>query len=420
MSLRRLLSRHLLQPYGGALLAVLVFQALQAAATLSLPTINARLIDDGVLAGDNDTIRSMGALMLVFTLLQVVFAVSAVRVGARAAMGFGRDVRSDLFHRVTGYSAREVGRFGAPSLITRITNDVQQVQQLVVLGATMMLSAPLMMTIGLVLAVTSDTGLSKVFAVAIPVTVVVLGTVVSRMVPAFQQMQFRIDRMNTVLREQITGLRVVRAFVREPEETARFERTNADVTEVALRSGRMMSMMFPTVGLIMNTTSVAMIWFGAGRVDSGAIQVGTLVAFLTYTIQILMGVVMATFMISMIPRAGVAAERIVEVLETPSTVTAPVDPVSDPPERGTVEFRDVSFRYPGADRAVLRNVSFRVEPGATLAVIGATGSGKTTMVNLVARLFDATEGTVLVDGVDGRVVDAIVEDNPEDWTKFED
>ncbi|MGH1502783.1 MAG: ABC transporter ATP-binding protein [Acidimicrobiales bacterium] len=406
MSLRRLLSRHLLQPYGGALLAVLVFQALQAAATLSLPTINARLIDDGVLAGDNDTIRSMGALMLVFTLLQVVFAVSAVRVGARAAMGFGRDVRSDLFHRVTGYSAREVGRFGAPSLITRITNDVQQVQQLVVLGATMMLSAPLMMTIGLVLAVTSDTGLSKVFAVAIPVTVVVLGTVVSRMVPAFQQMQFRIDRMNTVLREQITGLRVVRAFVREPEETARFERTNADVTEVALRSGRMMSMMFPTVGLIMNTTSVAMIWFGAGRVDSGAIQVGTLVAFLTYTIQILMGVVMATFMISMIPRAGVAAERIVEVLETSSTVTAPVDPVSDPPERGTVEFRDVSFRYPGAGRAVLRNVSFRVEPGATLAVIGATGSGKTTMVNLVARLFDATEGTVLVDGVDVRRLDA--------------
>jgi ATP-binding cassette subfamily B protein len=268
-----------------------------------------------------------------------------------------------------------------------------------------MIAAPLMMVIGLVMAIREDTGLSVVLAFAIPATITILGVVVSRMVPAFQLMQERIDRLNSVLREQITGIRVVRAFVREPAETERFAKANADVTEVALRAGRLMSTMFPTVGLIMNTTSVAVIWVGAGRIEAGAVQVGSVVAYLTYVIQILMGVVMATFMISMIPRAGVAAERIVDVLDTEVTVRPPVDPVTETPEHGTLELRRVGFRYPGADRAVLTDVSFRVEPGQTTAVIGSTGSGKSTLANLVLRLFDATEGTVLVDGVDVRRLD---------------
>ncbi|MGF1597166.1 MAG: ABC transporter ATP-binding protein [Acidimicrobiales bacterium] len=405
MKLRRLLASHL-GPYRNLLIVVLVLQAVQTTATLTLPAINANLIDNGVLPNDTGYIRSAGAWMVGISLVQVVFAAAAVRFGAKVAMGFGRDVRRDVFHQVTDFSAREVGRFGASSLITRITNDVQQIQMLVVLAATMMISAPLMMIIGVIMALREDVGLSVVFAVAVPVTVVVLGLVVARMVPAFQLMQARIDRINLVLREQITGIRVVRAFVREPEETERFAAANREVTDVALRAGRLMSTMFPTVGLVMNLSSVAVIWVGASRIESGAIQVGSMVAFLTYVIQILMGVVMATFMISMIPRAGVAADRIVDVLATESTVRRPVDPVTDTPERGTLEFRDVGFAYPGAERPVLRDVSFRVEPGRTTAVIGSTGAGKTTMVNLVCRLFDATEGSVLVDGVDVRRLDA--------------
>lgn len=404
MSLRTLIRTHL-GPFRSMLLVVVALQAVQTFATLMLPGLNASLIDDGVLVGDTGHIWRTGGVMLAFTMVQIVFAAAAVWFGARAAMGFGRDLRRDLFHQVTSYSAREVSSFGAPSLITRITNDVQQVQMLIVLATTMMIAAPLTMSIGLVLAIREDIGLSVVLAVAIPAAVVILGIVISQMVPAFRLMQERIDRVNAVLREQITGIRVVRAFVREPHETRRFAAANADLTSVSLRAGRLMSIMFPTVGLIMNMSSLAVLYVGADRIASGQMQVGSLVAYLTYLVQILMAVVMLTFMVSMIPRAGVAADRIVEVLRTDSTVTVPVDPITEVPHRGTVEFRDVSFSYPGAEHPVLRDVSFTVGAGRTLGVIGSTGAGKTTLVNLVLRLIDPTGGTVLVDGVDVRRLD---------------
>jgi ATP-binding cassette subfamily B multidrug efflux pump len=404
VKLRELIASHL-WPYKRLLGLVVVLQAVQTTATLTIPALSADLIDNGVLVGDNAYIWRQGVVMLAFALVQICFAVAAVRFGAKVAMGFGRDIRRDLFHQVTGYSAREVGHFGAPSLITRITNDVQQVQLLVVMATTMMIAAPLMMVVGLVMAVREDIGLSVVLAVAIPVAVGVLAIVISFMVPAFQLMQVRIDGINRVLRDQITGIRVVRAFVREPQETERFADANTELTSVALRAGRLMSTMFPTVGLIVNLASIGVLWVGADRIASGSTQIGSLVAYLTYVVQVLMAVVMVTFMVSMIPRAGVAAERIVEVLETESTVRPAANPVADVSEHGTLEFREVGFRYPGAEAPVLRDVSFRIEPGQTTAVIGSTGSGKSTLVNLVPRLFDATTGAVLVDGVDVRELD---------------
>jgi ATP-binding cassette subfamily B protein len=404
MSLRQLLRTHL-APYKQVLWIVVVLQAVQTSATLALPTLNADLINKGVLVGDNGYIWRTGVVMIGFSFVQIVFAAAAVWFGARAAMGFGRDLRRDLFHQVTDYSAREVGRFGAPSLITRITNDVQQVQMLVVLAATMMIAAPLTMVIGIVLAVREDAGLSVILIFAMPGAVILLGAIVSRMVPAFQLMQVRIDRVNGVLREQITGIRVVRAFVREPQEVARFAEANAELTDTALRTGRLMAATFPTVGLIINVSSLAVLWIGADRIAAGDMQVGSLVAYLSYLIQILIAVVMATFMASMIPRAAVAADRIVEVLDTDSSVRPPADPVTEVPERGTLEFRDVDFSYAGAQEPVLCGISFRVEAGQTTAIIGSTGAGKTTVVNLIARLFDATSGAVLVDGVDVRDLD---------------
>ena len=404
MSLIRLLRSHL-APYRRTLILVVVLQAVQTFASLTLPSLNADIIDKGVLAGDNGFIYRTGALMLLFTLVQITFAVGAVWYGSRTALGFGRDVRRDLFHRVTDFSAQEVGRFGAPSLITRITNDVQQVQLLVVMGATMMVASPLTLVIGLVMALREDVGLSVVIVVAMPVTVVILGSVVRRMVPAFQRMQGHIDKVNRVLREQITGIRVVRAFVREPEEAARFAEANQELTDTSLRAGRLMASMFPTVILIINTSSIAVLWVGADRVGAGKMALGSVIAFLTYVIQILMAIAMATFMVSMIPRAAVAAGRIDEVLSTPSSVRAPEHPVTTVTEHGTLEFRDVGFHYPGAEQPVLCNISFRIEPGRTLAVIGSTGAGKSTLVNLVPRLFDATSGAVFVDGVDVRRLD---------------
>jgi ATP-binding cassette, subfamily B, multidrug efflux pump len=404
MSLRRLITSHL-GPYRSTLMIVVALQAVQAFATLTLPGLNADLIDNGVLVGDNAYIWRVGGIMLVFTLVQILFAAGATWFGARAAMGFGRDVRRDLFHQVTSYSAREVGSFGAPSLITRITNDVQQVQTLIVLVSTMMIAAPLTMTIGLALAIREDIGLSVVLAIAIPAAVLILGLVIVQMVPAFRLMQVRIDRVNTVLREQITGIRVVRAFVREPQETARFATANADLTTVSLRVGRLMSLMFPTVGLIMNMSSLAVLWVGADRIAAGQMQVGSLIAYLSYLVQVLMAVMMLTFMTSLIPRAGVAADRILDVLDTQSSVEVPTSPVREMPERGTLEFRAVSFRYPGAEHPVLDDLSFKVGPGQTLGVIGSTGSGKTTLVNLALRLIDATSGIVLVNGVDVRHLD---------------
>ncbi len=404
-SLWKLLTSHLFGPYRKVLLIVIALQSVQTFAVLTLPTINADLIDNGVLTGDRDHIWKMGALMLVFTVVQIVFAAGAVWFGARVAMGFGRDVRRDLFHQVTGYSAREVAQFGAPSLITRITNDVQQIQQLVVLATTMMITVPLMMVIGIVMAVREDVGLSVVLVVAIPVAVLLLGSLVYRMVPYFQAMQLRVDKVNSVLREQITGIRVVRAFVREPEESARFADANEALTDTALHSGRLMAAMFPTVTLIVNVSSVGVLWIGADRISSGDMQIGSLVAYLTYLVQILMAVVMATFLVSMIPRASVAGERIVEVLDTESTVTQPTDPVRELHEAGTLEFRDVGFSYPGAQSSVLSDISFRTTAGRTTAIIGSTGAGKTTLVNLVSRLFDVTSGAVLIDGVDVRRLD---------------
>ena len=404
MNLWRLLKSHL-GPYRKALITVVVLQAISTFAALTLPTINALLIDNGVLKGDNDYILTMGAVMLFFSFVQITFASAAVWFGARAAMGFGRDIRRELFHTVTGYSAREVGQFGAPSLITRTTNDVTQIQTLVVLATTMMIAAPLTMIIGIFFAVREDVGLSVILLVAIPSAVIILGSIVYRMIPSFQAMQGRVDRVNLVLREQITGMRVVRAFVREPQEVERFAQANDELTQTALSAGRLQAATFPTVMLIINLSSIAVIWIGGNEVGAGQIEVGTLVAYLSYIIQILFAVVMVTFMVSMIPRAAVAADRVSEVLETPSTVRQPDNPVTSVTERGTLEFRDVGFAYPGADRPVLCNLSFRVEAGTTTAIIGSTGSGKTTLVNLVSRLSDVTEGAVLVDGVDVRELD---------------
>ncbi|HWL44351.1 MAG TPA: ABC transporter ATP-binding protein [Ilumatobacter sp.] len=404
MKLWRLLRSHL-RPYRGQIAVLVVLQALQAIAMLMLPSLSADLIDRGVIGGDKPFIWRTGGVMLAYSAAQVVLASAAIWVGARVAMGFSRDVRRDLFQTVTAYSAREVGAFGAPSLITRITNDVAQVQILVVMGATMMLAAPITMVAGIIMAVRQDVGLSVVFVVAIPVVVVVLGRLIVRLVPAFQAMQARIDDVNRVLREQITGVRVVRAFVREPEETRRFAEANAELTDLALRSGRLFARMFPTVGFIVNAAIIAAVALAAPAIERGDLQVGSLIAYQVYLVQILMSVVMLTFLASLTPRAAVAADRIVDVLDTEPSVRAADEPVTTVPEPGTVEFRNVGFAYPGAERAVLTDVSFRVTPGTTTAVIGSTGSGKTTVVNLVVRLFDATSGSVLVNGVDVRALD---------------
>jgi ATP-binding cassette subfamily B protein len=404
MKLRQLLRRYL-GPHRRAVVLLVVLQAVQTTATLLLPTLNARLIDHGVLVGHRGTIWRVGGLMLAISLVQVVLAAAAVWYGAQAAMGFGRDVRRNIFGRVTEFSAREVGHFGAPSLITRITNDVQQVQMLMVMVATMLLAAPLTMIIGIVLAVREDAGMSMLLLVVVPIEIVVLGSIVARMSPAFQQMQTRIDRVNTVLREQIAGVRVVRAFTREPEESRRFAAANTELTEMSMRAARLMAATFPTVTLIVNVSSIAVLWIGADRIASGHTHIGSLIAYLTYLLQILISVLMATFMVSMIPRAAVAAGRIGDVLETEPSVRPPVQPVGEFVEPGALELRDVSFRYPGAEHAVIDGVSFRVAAGETTAIIGSTGSGKTTLLSLAARLIDATAGQVLVGGVDVRDLD---------------
>lgn len=399
--LSRVLRTHL-APYRRTLLAVVAFQTIQVVAALTLPALTSRIIDRGVLPGDVGYIRRDGAVMLALSFVQGFFAIAAVRFGARAAMGFGREVRSSLFHRVTSFSAREVAQFGAPSLITRITNDVQQVQMLVVMACTMAVAAPITLVVGLFMANREDAGLSWVLVFAIPIAGVVLGTIVSQMVPAFRRVQELIDQVNRILREQITGIRVVRAFVREPEETRRFERANEDLTRVSLRAGRLMSAMFPTANLLINLASVAVIWVGADRIGDADLQVGSLVAYLSYLVQILMSVVLATFMLSMIPRAAVAAGRIQEVLDTETSVVLPAAPVTVQPAPGTLEMRDVGFHYPGAEHPVLTGVSFRTGRGQTTAIVGSTGAGKTTLAGLIPRLFDATSGQVLVGGVDVR------------------
>jgi ATP-binding cassette subfamily B protein len=411
MLMLKLLKTYLL-PYRKLLYAVLALQAVQTSMTLLLPTLNADIIDKGILHTVNGVVKPdtsyivhVGGIMLGLTVIQVVFAIAATYFGARAAMAFGRDVRAGLFHGVTRFSTQEVNHFGASSLITRITNDVQQVQMLVVMMCTLFVAAPITIAVGLFLAVREDGPLSLILVVAIPALVVSVGLVVVRLVPQFENMQNRIDRVNQVLREQITGMRVVRAFVREPEEGKRFGVANDALTETSLRAGRLQAFMFPSVMLVLNVSSVAAIWFGGARIGNGSMQLGTMIAFLTYLIQILTAVMMATFVAVMWPRAAVCAARIEEVLETPSTVTAPENPITDMPLRATFEMRHVRFGYPGAAEPVLHDISFQVTAGQTLAVVGSTGSGKTTMIGLGPRLFDATGGTVLVNGVDVRDVD---------------
>ncbi|MEO5781334.1 MAG: ABC transporter ATP-binding protein [Arthrobacter oryzae] len=397
-----------LRPHRGLLLAVVVFQLAQSIASLYLPTLNADIIDEGVAKGDTGYILRVGTVMLVITVVQIACAVTAVYFGAKAAMGVGRDLRGAIFTRVGAFSEQEVTRFGAPSLITRSTNDVQQVQQLVLMGATLMVAAPMLSIGGVIMAVRQDVQLSWLIAVSVPALLAAVGLIITRMVPLFRLMQARIDTVNRVLREQLTGIRVVRAFVREDVETARFGKANADVTDTALRAGRLMALAFPTVMLVLNVSSVAVIWFGSFRIQDGSMQVGTLIAFLSYLMQILMSVMMATFMAIMIPRAAVSADRIGAVLGTESSVRPPLNPVgfgAGRTGRGELELRGVGFAYPGADQPVLAGISFTARAGQTTAIIGATGSGKTTLVNLMPRLFDATDGAVLIDGVDVRELD---------------
>ncbi|WAB85194.1 ABC transporter ATP-binding protein [Microcella daejeonensis] len=413
--------RQYLRPSWPLIAGVVVFQLGQSLASLLLPALNADIIDRGIARGDTGYILGVGGTMLGVTLVQIACAITAVYFGARVAMALGRDLRGAIFAHVGTFSEREVARFGAPSLITRTTNDVQQVQMLVLMTSTMLVSAPILAIGGVVMALQQDLGLSAIMAVAIPVLLIAVSLIIVRMVPLFRVMQERIDAVNRVLREQLTGMRVVRAFVRERHEIERFDEANTALTQTALRAGRLFALMFPIVLLVLNASSVAVVWFGAGRIEDGLMQVGALTAFLTYLIQILMAVLMATFIAVVLPRATVSADRIGEVLETPSSVELPASPVTalatrgrvELPAspvtalatRGRVELRGVSFEYPGAEEPVLAGIDLVAEPGTMTAIIGSTGAGKTTLISLLPRLIDATAGQVLVDGADVRDID---------------
>lgn len=399
------LIRHYLRPYAWFVAAVVVLQLVQAGASLFLPSLNASIIDNGVAKGDQAYIWSIGAVMLGVSLLQIAGQIGATWFGARSSMSFGRDVRQAIFDRALSFSSKEMNAFGAPTLITRNTNDVQQVQMVVLMTATMIISAPLMMIGGVIMALREDVGLSWLILVAVVVLGTIIGILASQMTPLFKSMQIRIDTLNRVLREQISGLRVIRAFVREPTEAARFDVANHEVADTATRVGRRMMTMFPSVFAVMNLSSIAVVWFGAFRIASGDLQVGQLTAYLAYLAQILMSVMMATMMFMIAPRAAVAAGRINQVLDTETSVVPPAKPVTSVSQHGRMSFEDVSFAYPGASHPVLSGISFDVRPGETTAIIGSTGAGKTTLVNLIPRLFDATAGRVTVDGVDVRDLD---------------
>ncbi len=399
--LLKILNSHT-RPYRWVIAAIFALQLVGTLAALMLPSINAAIIDNGVVRGDTGYIVREGGWMLVVSLLQIGATIVAVFFGARTAMAFGRDVRSSLFHRVGAFSSRELARFGAPSLITRNTNDVQQLQMMLMMAFTMLATAPIMMVGGVIMALRQDVGLSWIVAVAVPVLAGLVSIIITRMVPGFRRMQKRIDRINEVLREQIGGIRVIRAFVREPQERARFDRANMELTDVSLYVGRWMALMFPVVMLVTNVSSVGVLWFGGLRVASGTMEIGSLTAYLSYIMQILIAVMMATFMLVILPRAAVSADRIGEALDTEPTVVPPVRGVTSAPERGHLQLRGVGFRYPGATHPVLTGVDLDARPGQTVAIIGSTGAGKTTLLNLVPRLFDPTEGAVLIDGVDIR------------------
>ncbi|MFF4499685.1 ABC transporter ATP-binding protein [Streptomyces sp. NPDC001401] len=394
------LLRTYLRPYKKPIALLVLLQFLQTCATLYLPTLNAHIIDNGVVKGDTGYILSFGALMIGISLVQVVCNMGAVYYGARTAAALGRDVRAAVFDRVQSFSAREVGQFGAPSLITRTTNDVQQVQMLALMTFTLMVSAPIMCVGGIVLALGLDVPLSGVLVAVVPTLGICVTLIVRRLRPLFRAMQVRLDTVNRVLREQITGNRVIRAFVRDEYEKDRFRKANADLTEMQLKTGNLLALMFPVVMTTVNLSSIAVVWFGAHRIDSGGMAIGDLTAFLAYLMQIVMSVMMATFMFMMVPRAEVCAERIEEVLGTSSSVVPPVAPVTELRRHGHLEIRGAGFRYPGAEEPVLKGIDVVARPGEVTAVIGSTGSGKSTLLGLVPRLFDATDGEVLVDGTD--------------------
>ncbi|MEV5727565.1 ABC transporter ATP-binding protein [Streptomyces pharetrae] len=399
------LLRTYLRPYRQPITLLVLLQFLQTCATLYLPTLNADIIDNGVVLGDTGYILSFGAVMIGISLAQVVCNIGAVYYGARTAAALGRDVRAAVFDRVQSFSAREVGHFGAPSLITRTTNDVQQVQMLALMTFTLMVSAPIMCAGGIVLALGLDVPLSGVLVAVVPVLGIAVTLIVRRLRPLFRTMQERLDTVNRVLREQITGNRVIRAFVRDEYEQQRFRRANAELTDMSLATGNLLALMFPIVMTVVNLSSIAVVWFGAHRIDSGGMQIGDLTAFLAYLMQIVMSVMMATFMFMMVPRAEVCAERIQEVLDTSSSVVPPTAPVTELRRHGHLEIRGAGFRYPGAEEPVLKGIGLTARPGETTAVIGSTGSGKSTLLGLVPRLFDATDGEVLVDGEDVRTID---------------
>ncbi|VEH71338.1 ABC transporter ATP-binding protein [Arachnia propionica] len=402
--LNRLIFTHL-KPYWRELLAILVLQVLATAMSLYLPNLNAQIIDDGVVKGDTDLIWRSGALMLLFSLVQAAGQIGATWFGALTAMSLGRDLRAAIFDRALSFSTREMRDFGASSLLTRNTNDVLQVQTIVQTTLTIIVGAPIMMVGGFVMAVREDFGLSWIIAVSVAVLGVAVSLLVIFVSPLFQRMQTNLDNLNRVLREQISGIRVIRAFIREDHESRRFEGANEDVYSVTLRASRWMVLLFPIAMFMVNISSVAVIWFGAFRIDSGNIQIGQMAAFLNYLIQILISVMMSTMLLFLAPRSAVSADRILEVLDTEPTVAPPADPVAPQELTGVVEFRDVTFTYPGAEDPVLANVSFTLAPGRTTAIIGSTGSGKSTLVNLIPRLYDVSSGEVLVDGVDVRRLD---------------
>nr|WP_198425658.1 ABC transporter ATP-binding protein [Microbacterium ureisolvens] len=400
----KLLVRYL-KPYGWLLLGVLLFQFASALASLYLPSLNADIVDNGVSKGDTDYIWRTGLVMLTVSLGQIVAAIIATYFAAKAAMRMGRDLRDAIFERVSGFSEREVTGFGAGSLITRNTNDVQQVQMLAMMGATFLVSAPLLAIGGVILAIEQAASLAWIIAVAVPVLLVVAGLLIARMVPLFRSFQGKLDGVNRIMREQLTGIRVVRAFVREPIEEERFREANTDIMVVGRKVGSLFVVLFPAVMLILNVTVIGVIWFGGIQVDAGEIQIGTLFAFMQYVMIILSGVMMASFMALMIPRAAVSAERVTEVLGTRSSLVRPDDARAQFPAPGAVAFEDVSYTYPGAAHPILSGITFRAEPGETVAVVGSTGAGKTTLVSLIPRLFDVTGGVVRVGGVDVREAD---------------